>query len=564
MDALTEINTRRTPQTEPANERQVPNAAGGYGFKVGDKARVHRFLTLGTSGGTYYASERELTKSNADVILRAARERPEWLTDSIVEISTTGRAPRQNPAIFALAAVAGLANENDRATALAVIPTVCRTGTHLFLFTKYVQQFRGWGPALRRAVNRWYLTKDVDDLAYQMVKYRQRDGVAQRDVLRLAHPHTTEPGRRALFNWAVNGNVETSREPDGKPRPVGATRSDLPVLVDVFIQAQTTTEVTTWIRLIEQHPISHEMLPDIAKTEPDVWRALIRKGMPQTALMRQLPRLTRLGVLTGEDRDIVTTQLADPDRLRKARVHPVNVLVAARTYAGGHSIQGSSEWSPVRQVVDALDAAFYAAFGVIEPAGKRTLLALDVSGSMGYLIPDHAKSKPRKPVFLPISSREVSAALALVTMASESQCDVVGFTAVNNRNRWAWRSEDNAITELSISPRQRLDDAIRAISDLPFGGTDCALPMVWAKKNRREYDTIVILTDNESWAGDIHPHQALRDYRQFSGINTRLVVVSMTATETSISDPDDFDSLDVAGFDSAIPNLIADFSRGTL
>lgn len=38
---------------------------------------------------------------------------------------------------------------------------------------------------------------------------------------------------------------------------------------------------------------------------------------------------------------------------------------------------------PSRQVVDALDAAFYASFGTVEPAGKSTMLALDVSGSMG-------------------------------------------------------------------------------------------------------------------------------------------------------------------------------------
>lgn len=88
--------------------------------------------------------------------------------------------------------------------------------------------------------------------------------------------------------------------------------------------------------------------------------------------------------------------------------------------------------------------------------------------------------------------------------------------------------------------------------------------MVWARRNKREYDTIVVLTDNESLAGPVHVFQALRDYRQSTGINTRLVVVSMTATDTSICDPQDPDSLDVAGFDSAVPGLIADFSRRSL
>ena len=42
----------------------------------------------------------------------------------------------------------------------------------------------------------------------------------------------------------------------------------------------------------------------------------------------------------------------------------------------------AATWSPVRAVVDALDGAFYSAFGNVEPAGTRLLLALDVSGSM--------------------------------------------------------------------------------------------------------------------------------------------------------------------------------------
>lgn len=533
MDALSTVNTRRTPQSEPANERQVPNAAGGYGFQVGDDTRVHRFLTIGVEGGTYYTSERDLTQDNATVVLRAARDRGRWLVEQAVAISTAGRAPRQNPAIFALAATAGLSDDDGRKAALAALPVVCRTGTHLFLFARYVEQFRGWGRGLRRAVGAWYTDRDVNDIAYQVVKYRQREGWSHRDLLRLAHPETDEALRQALFDWVCG------RE---------SAETDHPPLVYAFTKAQTGN-VATWVSLIEQHPLSWEMLPDAALTEPRVWRALIDKGMPQTALMRQLPRLTRLGVLAGETRTTVVDQLTDPDRLRKARVHPVNVLVALRTYATGQSVRGDSEWTPDRRIVDALDGAFYGAFATVELAGKRTLLALDVSGSM--VSPAGG---------LPVTCREVTAALALVTMTTEPDVDVVGFTSERGR---FWGRE-SGLTELAISPRQRLDDAIRAISGLPFGGTDCAMPMTWALKHRKEYDTIVVLTDNETWAGDIHPHQALREYREKVVPGARLCVVGMTATDVSIADPLDSGSLDIAGMDSAVPGLIADFSRRTV
>ncbi len=39
---------------------------------------------------------------------------------------------------------------------------------------------------------------------------------------------------------------------------------------------------------------------------------------------------------------------------------------------------------PVQSIVDTLDLAYYTLFAAVEPAGKRTLLALDVAGSMSF------------------------------------------------------------------------------------------------------------------------------------------------------------------------------------
>ncbi len=539
VDPLTTVNLRRTPQSEPADPRQTRNNAGGFAFTVDTATRLNRFLTLGTDGGTYYSSAPELTRDNAKVVIEAARTDCAALVDAVVAVSTAGRAPRQNPALFALAVAASVGDDAGRAAALAALPAVARTGTHLFLFARYIEQFRGWGRGLRRAVGNWYLGRDVGALEYQVLKYRQREGWSHRDLLRLAHPATDEPARRTLFDLVCGRGREDLAE--------------LP-LYRAFLAAQRATEPATWVRLIEDSALSWEMLPDAALTEPAVWAALVDRGMPQTALLRQLPRLTRLGVVgRGSSRTgVVAAQLADPERLRAARVHPVNVLVALRTYASGRSVRGDSSWKPVGALVDALDGAFYAAFGAVRPAGKRTLLALDVSGSM--MAPAGG---------LPVSCREASAALALVTAATEPASSIVGFTAAR-AGFLGRRQSEGPLTELAISPRQRLEDAVKAVSNLPFGGTDCALPMIWARKHHVEVDTFVVYTDNETWAGNIHPHQALADYRRETGIDARLAVVGMTATRFSIADPTDPGMLDVAGFDAAVPTLLGDFSRGTV
>lgn len=564
MDILKTFSTRKTAQRQPADSRQILNSAGGYTFSVDELARVQRFLTLGTDGGTYYVADRELTRDNAAVVLRAAATDPIGLVNRIVAVSEAGRAPKQNPALFALAIAASVDDVDGRRAALAALPRVARTGTQLFLFAGYVEQFRGWGPTLRRAVSAWYTDKPVDQLAHQLVKYRQRGGWSHRDMLRLASPSgVVDPARRMAFNWATGKGLGDYA--DAAPRltdeqlkagrrsvvrPVlecGSVPAELAIIAD-FEDAQVATTSAQWLEIIGRgNGLSWEMLPDAALAEPAVWEALIYRGMPQTALMRQLPRLTRLGLLTGTTGETVAAQLADGDRLTKARVHPINVLVAQRTYASGRSARGDGTWTPVARIADALDAAFYAAYGSVRPAGKRTLLALDVSGSMGSLVSG-----------LPVTCREASSALAMVTAATERRHRIIGFTAGTNGFRSA------AVTELDISPRRRLDDVCRYTAGLPFGATDCALPMVWALKNRVEVDTFHIYTDNETWYGDIHPYQALRQYREKMGIDARLVVVAMTASRNTIADPADPLQLDISGFDSAVPTLLADFSRGDI
>jgi 60 kDa SS-A/Ro ribonucleoprotein len=50
------------PQSEPLNERQVPNNAGGFVFAIDDWGRLDRFLILGSDAPTYYQTAKDLTK----------------------------------------------------------------------------------------------------------------------------------------------------------------------------------------------------------------------------------------------------------------------------------------------------------------------------------------------------------------------------------------------------------------------------------------------------------------------------------------------------------------------
>src|SRR3954471_1513382 len=380
MSYLKRYGARRVPQSDPMpGAGQVPNSAGGYAWAVDDWARLRRFLVLGSEGGSYYASERALTRESAAAVERCIRADGARAVAEIATVSEAGRAPKNDPALFALAMAAGLGDGDTRRAALEALPAVARTGTHLFRFAAVVEGFRGWGRSLRRAVGRWYAAQPVEALAYQAVKYRQREGVTHRDLLRLAHPGAqvsagnpaleVSDGHGRLFEWIVRGGAT-----DGVPR-----------LVEGFVRAQDAETAAESARLVTEYRLPREAVRPEHLTSPEVWSALLA-DMPITALVRNLATMTRVGVLAPGSAATATVleRLGDAERIRRARLHPIAVLAALRTYASGRGARGRGMWEPVAPVVDALDAAFYTAFETVEPSGGRMMLALDVSGSMGW------------------------------------------------------------------------------------------------------------------------------------------------------------------------------------
>jgi len=521
----------QTSQREPIPGRadMVRNDAGGFTFALDDWKRLDRFLVLGSEGGTYYASERKLTHDNADTMLRALQADGLRAVARVVEISQAARAPKNDPALFALAMAAGMGDDATRAAALAALPKVARTASHLFVFAEYVEGFRGWGRGLRRAVADWYLAMPLERLVLQAVKYKARGEKdrrwSNRDLLRLAHPEAPagDVARRALFDRIVR--------PDGEaPLPAGLEQ------LAAAEELARATDARAAARLIVEHRLPREAVPSELQRAPEVWTALLA-DMPMTAMLRSLGRMASIGLLvkgSGAEKT-VRERLADRARLKAARVHPIHVLLALAMYGRGQGLRGGLSWTPAPSVLDALDAAFYVAFKGIVPAGKRVAIGLDVSGSMTMGMVAGT----------PLVPRVAAAAMAMITSATEPGTLV-----------WAFAER---MVPIAISPRQRLDDVVKATSDLPFGATDVALPMLHALETRAEVDAFVVYTDNETWAGAVHPVQALKRYRDRTGIAAKLVVVGMTSTGFTVADPQDGGMLDVVGFDASAPQLIADF-----
>ena len=528
---VTQLFARRqeaAPQTVPL-PGQVPNNAGGYFYAIDDWARLDRFLVLGSDGGTYYVSAARLTLDNAAAVVRCLAADGQRTVRRIVDISEAGRAPRNQAALLALALAASAEDAETRRAALQALPRVARTGTHVLTFASFVDALRGWGRGLRRGFAHWFTAMPAERLALQATKYGRRAGWALRDLLRLAHPLTDEAERRVLLDWMAH--------PDA-PQAIVTARRAFP-LVEGLYRAREATSARQVADAIARYSLPREAVPTEHLNDVRVWDALL-VAMPTTAMIRGLGKMSAVGLLApGSDAARhVASRLGETDQLRKARVHPIQLLAALKTYARGRGERGGLAWRPVGVIVDALDEAFHGAFAGVEPTGKRLLVGVDVSGSM------HWGRCNGTSVLAPY---EAGAALAMQYVRTEPHLHVVAF--------------DTGVYTPALTPRQRLDDVARTFGQWG-GGTNVALPVLHALERKLEVDAFVIVTDNETWAGDEHPDQALGRYRAKVNPEARIAVLAVTANQGAVVQEEDAGAFGVAGFDAAVPELVADFIRG--
>jgi 60 kDa SS-A/Ro ribonucleoprotein len=537
-------NKQLVPPTEQLNDKQIANDGGGFGYKIDCWKMLNRFLITGAEGGTYYVSEKKQVDRNLKNLKACLKVDGIKTVQAAVEISLAGRAPKNDQAVLVLALASVDDNIETRKAAYENLHKVCRTGTHLYQFVGFRTDFEGgWGKGARKAVGDWFVKKSADKLALQVAKYKQREGWSARDVLRLAHPVPPTPEHEAIFNWTCG---EPKAPKDGEPvkhlRTFG-NDAKLPAFLAACDEIATVTDVATAVRLIREHKLPREVVPTALLNEVRVWEALL-EDMPMTAMVRNLGKMSAIGLIsTGSAASKkVAKMLGDKEELKKSRMHPINMLMAMKTYQGGHGIKGSLSWRPSQAVLDAMQDAFYLCFGNVEPMNKPTLIGLDVSGSMGGFC--YGESGVLTP-------REITAAMAMVTLRTEKEdCTIMGFS--------------HNFVDLGIGRRDSLDTITNKISRLPFGPTNCSEPMLWALQNKVAADAFIIYTDNDVNAGRMHPSSALKKYRKETGRDSKMIVCATTATDFSIADQDDMNSLDIAGFDSATPAIICDFVSGRI
>lgn len=550
----------------------VKTRGGGYAFRLTPMEQFARFLVLG-SPNTYYVDSKTLTLENAKVIIDLASSdeavNAVMLLDSMnstkfVNGETIPAAvPGKETSVFALGIFWKYGNVFTKKAVYDVIrrKNVLSTLRQLFEFMNVCYMLNdGKLPSssgFKRAVSNWLIGDGISTderwVAMQLAKYRNSasngHSINARDLLRVTHIKPPSQSVSTLFKWINARNVKADT---AKEVLVGGDTAGL-LYAAAFEKAQYTDSVNDIVDLINEYGLTHEMIPNywFSDSKPgfrkDIWRALLgvdsnnkRYHMPYTALVRNITRLSHYGVL--EDLDalmFVLNKLRDSEALIKARIHPIRLFSALRIYEQGQNREMT--WNVNGRLSATIEDAFYESFGAVGRTGKRQLVALDISGSMESWVIDR----------MGITPREATAVLSMVLVRNEDLYDIIGF------------SSDLIDLGKSISPNMRIAEVIKNISGLPFGYTDISLPAKWAKENRKQYDAITIMTDNDLNSG-YHPTRALRAYRESVGIDVRQIVVGMVSSGYTVSDPSDPLQMDVVGFSADAPIAMTQFIKGEI
>jgi 60 kDa SS-A/Ro ribonucleoprotein len=327
------------------------------------------------------------------------------------------------------------------------------------------------------------------------------------------------------------------------------------------------------LALVRTHGLVREQIPTHLLNSSDIWTELLKSkgangkqnGMPLEALTRNLGKLSSLPNFMGPtNMDFICARLSSDEDIQKSRIHPFKVLVASRIYGMGKALKGALTWTVTPRVRDQLTTTFLRSFKNVTPTGKRYMAALDVSGSMDVA----CMGCPA------ICCRQASAALAHMLYETEhngkGHVYVRGFTSSSTLGYGygigATVTADNGFRNFDHLVRRgmTLEQFITA-TDAPFGATDCSLPMLRAMEEGLDVDVFIVMTDSETYAGKVHPQVALEDYRKKANKpDAKLIVVGMTANNLTIADPNDRNTLNLAGFDASMPEIIAMFVRGEL
>ncbi len=233
---------------------------------------------------------------------------------------------------------------------------------------------------------------------------------------------------------------------------------------------------------------------------------------------------------------MVADRLRDPELIANAKVFPYQLMAA---------YQAAEGLDPL--LTNALQDAMDISLANVPEFKGSVLLCPDVSGSMSQNHVTGARAVPSK-------IKCIDAA-GLITAAFLQKNPTALVTPFEQRLRNA-----------KINPRDSIMTMAKTIANLGGGGTDCSLPLAYANSENLKFDTVVYISDNESWADRYKGRGTgmMHEWTTFKKRNPKAKLICIDlCPNTSVQADSSKDRLNVGGFSDTVFDVVSDFMEGS-
>lgn len=482
------------------------NEAGGVTHRLSDEEALAQLVVTGTFHNTVYVSgEQQL----ADVLHLSGNCSPEFIAKLAV-YARKHAFMKDTPALL-------LAHLSTRNTALfkRVFPLIVNNMKMLRNFVKVMRSGavgrKSLGSAPKKLIQKYLTESNHVDLFKESIG----NDPSLADIIKMVHPRPVDDVQKNFFAYTLG------------------SKYSLESLDDLIQDFEAFKKNNTGLNPPD---INFQFLSNI-KMNQEQW-VKVAMNMSWHTLRMNLNTLARNKVLDSpEIVEVLAQKLEDPEAIKYSKVFPFQIFNTLR------NIQTNNG-----RIVRALDAALHHSLKNVPEFSAKTAVFVDVSGSMGApVLGDVSYTRTSAAV----SAREAAALFAAAIKAkNENNATVFAFHT---------RVEDSVTKEINNAKGVRA--IANAINRSPSGGTSCSSTVQFLLSQKMvDFDNIVILSDNESWADGANGTLG-KVFKKYCEYNPKAKMVCVDIAPNTTTPSHNKKTLNIGGFSDSIFTTIESFLK---
>ena len=489
----------------------VLNAAGGKAFDLSPRQKLAQLAVTGCLNGTFYASAQDQL---SEVLELTKTLEPEFIAKTAIYARKSGFMKDMPALLLACLTVPNGKGEMRSDLVAPVFHEVIDNGKMLRNFVQIMRSGvvgrKSLGTAPKRLVQNWLLKASDRDL----IKACVGNDPSLADVIKMVHPKPLTKDREALFAYLIGREHDFSKLPQSiKDFEVFKERGGK-IVPDVPFQMLTALKLNS-----------------------DHWTQISERGGWHMVRMN-LNTFARHGVFKRRKAvKAIAKRLSDVDAIRRAKVFPYQIMAA---YMASQKSDLPSE------IVEALKEALEISLENVPSFGGNVVVCPDVSGSMSWSVSGY-----RKGATSAVRCIDVAGLMASVVLRNSETTKVLPFEV--------------CVTDVKLSAKDDVLTNAAKLSAIGGGGTNCSAPLVHLNRRRAKVDLLIIVSDNESWAGRQGGRSTalMREWERLKARNPKaqmicIDIVPNTTTQAASRD----DILNIGGFSDRVFDVIGRFANG--